>query len=269
MLLPKPHRFLRRSRSDADSAHRALPGATKVSTETVDGVPLHGVRVAGPAGRTFVVVHGMTHSITTDGTAMVIRELSAIGSVLAFDLRGHGTSGGGSTVGDLETLDVDAAVAHARESAKEPVAVVGFSLGGAVALRQAAFGAHRPDAVVSVSAPSRWYVRDSAPMRRVNWLIEHPVGALVGPLVGIRLGAPWTAVPPSPLVAVSEIEVPLLVVHGTADHYFPLAHGIDLQRASVGRAELWVEQGMGHAENATSRELASRIGGWVVQVLPG
>lgn len=268
MPLPSSRRLLRRSRSGDAPARGAIPGASWVSTRTVDGVVLHGLRAPGPVGRTFVVVHGMTHSIATPGTARVIRELSRIGSVLAFDLRGHGTSGGGSTVGDLEILDVDAAIASAREQSSEPVAVVGFSLGGAVALRQAAFGEHRPDAVVSVSAPSRWYVRDSAPMRRVNWLIEHPVGALVGPLVGIRLGAPWTAVPPSPLLAVSEIEVPLLLVHGTADHYFPLSHGIDLQRASVGHAELWVESGMGHAENATSQNLAGRIGDWVVQALP-
>ena len=49
---------------------------------------------------------------------------------------------------------------------------VGFSMGGGAALRQAALGRHRPDAVVSVSAVSRWYVRDTRPMRRVHWLLE-------------------------------------------------------------------------------------------------
>jgi uncharacterized protein len=46
-------------------------------------------------------------------------------------------------------------VAAAREDGADAVVTVGLSMGGGAALRQAALGRRRPDAVVSVSAVSR------------------------------------------------------------------------------------------------------------------
>lgn len=40
-----------------------------------------------------------------------------------------------------------------------------------------------------------------------------------------------------------------------------------LGAAADGGAELWLEAGMGHAENAASDELIERIGAWVVATL--
>ncbi len=48
-------------------------------------------------------------------------------------------------------------------------------MGGSVALRHAALRGG-VDAVVSVSALSRWFVRDTVPMRRVHWLCETALG---------------------------------------------------------------------------------------------
>jgi len=80
---------------------------------------------------------------------------------VSFDFRGHGASGGSSTVGDAEVLDLDAAVAATREYGYQRVVTVGFSMGGAVAIRQAALRGVRtlspPDGVVTLSAVSRWY----------------------------------------------------------------------------------------------------------------
>jgi uncharacterized protein len=81
--------------------------------------------------------------------------LRRFGEVRALDFRGHGRSGGGSGVGgDPEMLDVDAAVAAARADGADAVVTVGLSMGGGAALRQAALGRHRPDAVVSGVAPT-------------------------------------------------------------------------------------------------------------------
>jgi hypothetical protein len=35
---------------------------------------------------------------------------------------------------------------------------------------------HPPDAVASVSAPSRWFVRDTRPMWRIHWFAERGTG---------------------------------------------------------------------------------------------
>lgn len=55
---------------------------------------------------------------------------------------------------------------------------------------------------------------------------------------------------------------PLLVVHGEADHYFPLPH-VELLRDPAPEATGWIEPGMKHAESATSLALIERIVDWV------
>ncbi|MGI8417480.1 MAG: alpha/beta hydrolase family protein [Nakamurella sp.] len=245
-----------------------------MSTTTTDGVLLAGVYLPGPAGLTFVVAHGMTHSTAEDSTRQVIAGLARRGSVLALDFRGHGESEGRSSVGRDEPLDVAAALTLARRlAAGEPVVLVGFSMGAAAVLVQAGAGAasavadtadtaDTADAVVAVSPAARWYIRETTQMRRVHWLLEHPLGPLVGRWVGVRLSDPWDAVPVSPIEVMAQITAPLLLVHGTADRYFSPAHAISLQRASNGGAELWIEPGMGHAESGTSAQLLGRIADW-------
>lgn len=237
-----------------------------MSTTTTDGVLLAGVYLPGPAGLTFVVAHGMTHSTAEDSTRQVIAGLARRGSVLALDFRGHGESEGRSSVGRDEPLDVAAALTLARRlAAGEPVVLVGFSMGAAAVLVQAGAAsavADTADAVVAVSPAARWYIRETTQMRRVHWLLEHPLGPVVGRWVGVRLSGPWDAVPVSPIEVMAQITAPLLLVHGTADRYFSPAHAISLQRASNGRAELWIEPGMGHAESGTSAQLLGRIADW-------
>ncbi len=81
----------------------------------------------------------------------------------------------------------------------------------------------------------------------------------------MRLGAPWPDVPVSPIELVPRIPVPLLIVHGDEDHYFPVADAVALSEAGGG--ELWLEAGMRHAESATSPELVDRIAGWAADTV--
>jgi pimeloyl-ACP methyl ester carboxylesterase len=243
-----------------------------VTVTSADGVPLTGVHlsrgtpVAGPA---LVVVHAFTHHTRHPTTRRVLAALATEAPVVALDMRGHGRSGGRNTVGDDEPLDLDAAVATARALGYERVATIGFSLGAAVALRQAAAGDHRPDAVVAVSSPARWYSRETAAMRRVHWLLEQPHGRLAARALGVRLDGGWEVVPPSPVEVVSDIEVPLLLVHIAGDRYFSAAHARTLAAASGGRAQLWEEPGTGHGESGTHPELARRIARWALAACEG
>lgn len=229
---------------------------------TDDGVSLSGVHVAGPTDRpAFVLAHGFTHGIAKPATRAAIDAFARHGAVVAADFRGHGRSAGRSSVGRDEVLDLDAVVRWTRAAGYPSVTVVGFSLGAAVALRQAALGTDRPDIVVAVSAPSRWYVRESVAMRRLHWLLEHPLGVQMGAKLGVRLGEPWSDLPRSPIEVAGDIDIPLLLVHGTQDDYFTPAHAIALQDASRD-AHLWIEPGMGHGESGLTPELADRIAGW-------
>ncbi|MDX3641222.1 alpha/beta hydrolase [Streptomyces sp. MB09-02B] len=222
-----------------------------------------------PSGHLAVVVaHGFTGDVDRPYVRRVAEAFARYGSVVTFSFRGHGRSGGRSTVGDREVLDLAAAVRWARELGHTRVATVGFSMGGSVVLRHAAQPEAGTDAVVSVSAPARWYYRGTAPMRRVHWLITRPEGRLVG-RYGFRTRIhhrDWNPVPLSPVESVPLISpTPLLIVHGDRDGYFPLDHPEMLAAAAGDDGELWVERGMGHAENAASAELLGRIGDWVVK----
>ncbi len=212
----------------------------------------------------FVVGHGFTNHVRKPFVSRVLHRFARHGGVVALDFRGHGRSGGSSSVGRDEVHDLAAGVSLARDLGYRRVVTVGFSMGGGVALRQAALGRHRPDAVVSVSAVARWYVRETRPMRRVHRLLETGAGRLVATrLVGLRLGEPWDEVPVSPLEAAAMVApVPLLLVHGDRDEYFPVEHFRALARAAGPSATTVVVPGFGHAENGVTAPLVERIGRW-------
>lgn len=216
----------------------------------------------------FVIAHGFTGGVDRPHVRRIARALARHGAVVTFSFRGHGASGGHSTVGDREVLDLAAVVDWARGLGHRRLVTVGFSMGGSVVLRHAAL--HRDqevDAVVSVSAPARWYYRGTAPMRRLHWLVTRPAGRLVG-RYGFRTRIhhrDWDPVPLSPVEAVPAIApTPLLVVHGDRDGYFPLDHPRMLAEAAGDHGELWIEPGMGHAEHAADDALLARIGDWAV-----
>jgi pimeloyl-ACP methyl ester carboxylesterase len=239
---------------------------------TNDGVAIDTAHLPqrGDAGDLAIVVaHGFTGSLERPAVRRVAQVFAEFGGVITFSFRGHGGSGGRSTVGDREVLDLDAAVRWAGEIGYRRVATVGFSMGGSVVLRQAALAGRteaRPDAVVAVSAPARWYYRGTAPMRRVHWAVTRPMGRVVS-RYGLKTRIhpnDWDPVPMSPVQAVPLIApIPLLIVHGDRDPYFPLDHPQSLAAAAGGAGELWIEPGFGHAENAAGEELLARIGAWV------
>jgi pimeloyl-ACP methyl ester carboxylesterase len=226
-----------------------------------------------PVPSAVVLAHGFTGDLERPHVRRIAAGLGQHAAVVTFSFRGHGRSGGRSTVGDREVLDLAAAVAWARRLGHRRVVTVGFSMGGSVVLRHAAEppAGTAPDAVVSVSSPARWYYRGTAPMRRLHWLVTRPAGRVLG-RYGFRTRIhpyDWDPVPLSPTGAAALIPpTPLLVVHGDRDGYFPLDHPHMLAAAAEGGAELWIEPGMGHAEHATDEALLTRIAHWAGLTAP-
>ncbi|MFJ9620887.1 alpha/beta hydrolase [Streptomyces sp. NPDC101181] len=329
------------------------PQPLRATLLTDDGVPVEAVydpctAGSGAAGDAasgtlaIVVAHGFTGSADRPAVRRAVRVFSQRAAVITFSFRGHGRSGGRSTVGDREVLDLAAAVAWARRLGHTRVVTAGFSMGGSVVLRHGALyaagaqgtvgaagapgargaagtpevtgsavsqraeaagtgqvarvgeapesvapdtsvrvaarerrtgraGTHA-DAVISISAPARWYYRGTAPMRRLHWVVTRPSGRFVG-RYGFRTRiatGEWDPVPLSPVAAVPLIApAPLLLVHGDRDPYFPLDHPRMLaEAAGPGGAELWLERGMGHAENAADEALLARVADWAVAACP-
>ncbi|MGW6564246.1 alpha/beta hydrolase [Streptomyces sp. NPDC054975] len=247
-------------------------GFQRATLLTEDGVRIEAVYepcTQGVTDTAVVLAHGFTGSADRPAVRRAARTLSAYAAVITFSFRGHGRSGGRSTVGDREVLDLSAAVRWARALGHARVATLGFSMGGSIVLRHAALARDtdaRTDAVAAVSAPARWYYRGTPPMRRVHWVITRPLGRLVG-RYGLRTRIhhqDWDPVPLSPVEAAPLIApTPLLIVHGDRDPYFPLDHPRALAEAAG--CELWLERGMGHAENAAGEELLRRLGDWLTR----
>ena len=239
---------------------------TRLELRTQDGERLAAVHVPGPAEPArplaVVVAHGFTGSIDRPAVGAIVDALAKHAGVVAFDFRGHGRSTGQSTLGDKEVLDVEAAVRHARDLGYADVVTCGWSMGGSVVLRHTAL-VRDVDAVVSVSAVSRWFYRDTKPMRRLHWAVESRLGRLVARhAFRTRItAAGWDDVPESPVEVVGRIApIPLLVVQGDADRDFPVEHPQALYAAANEPKELWLLEGFGHAENAATPELLDRIG---------
>ena len=241
---------------------------TELGLHTDDGVRLDAVHLPSrdtTATWAFVTAHGFTGTWRSPRFGNIMEVLRGYGGVVAFQFRGHGRSGGKSTLGDREVLDVDAAVAYARELGYTRIALLGFSMGAAVVVRYAGlFG--EVDAVASVSGPSRWYYKGTPAMRWLHRAVELRLGRLVSrAFLRTRIASgEWEVVPMSPTEAAARITpIPLLVVHGDRDRYFPVRHAYELFHAAGEPKELWIEKGVGHAEAGMNPALVHRVARWL------
>ncbi len=242
---------------------------------TRDGESIAALYVPRSGPVCFVLAHGFTGNWREARVQKVITVLAQYGAVIAVDMRGHGRSSGRTSLGDEEVHDVQAGVAWARELGYMRVVLIGFSLGGAVVLRAAALAEtgeldHRVDAVVSVSAPAFWYYRGTRITDLIHTLVLNPIGRQILRLRGTRITTrEWTEpLPVAPHEAAALLgAVPLLVVHGDVDHYFPLEHPEAITRAATNAGvdvTTWIEPGFAHAETSITPDALNRIAQWAV-----
>jgi dienelactone hydrolase len=77
---------------------------------------------------------------------------------------------------------------------------------------------------------------------------------------------------PPPEAAALLGPVPLLIVHGDVDRYFPLEHPRAIEEAATSSGvptQMWLVSGFGHAETAISIETLDGIGRWARESLVG
>lgn len=220
---------------------------TPACLRTDDGVLLAAEVWRHDAPRGVVVVsHGFSgskdqHEVRKLATA--IREAGF--AVITYDSRGHGASGGMCTLGDLEQLDVAAAVDAARALGPE-VGVVGASMGGIAVLRHAARDPALA-AVVTVSSPAVWKVPRSAQGVLSVLLTQTWVGRRMATRrLGVRLSPRWGRCDP-PVVLATRLSAPYMVVHGMRDRFVSHRQGRLLYAAAAGPCRMALVPGMGHA----------------------
>ena len=270
----------------------SVPSETTV-LQAADGVPIY-ASVRGSGDIAVVVVHGFSGGHRHGSHARLLGWFEKHFTVIAIDQRGHGSSGGGCTLSYLEVLDLDAAVAWARERGAKQVVTVGFSMGCSTVLRHAALTnpntvrseydqqlvvTNSPDAVIGVGGAAYWYFRGSRQMYLLHTLVKFGWGRkIIKDRFGVNLSMnSWPEendprrleiqpLDPTGSVAAAA-PLPLLIVHGSKDNYFPDAHAHQLiasaQSVEGNRADLWYEIGMGHAESGTTQPLVERIATWI------
>jgi alpha-beta hydrolase superfamily lysophospholipase len=221
---------------------------------TADGVRL-AARWWEPAsanGDAVVVVHGFAAGKDQPEVEQVARRLAAAGhAVLTYDSRGHGESDGLCTLGELERLDVDAAVDAAVGNA-DRVVVVGTSMGGVAVLNHMAESAAVLGAAaaargaVVVATPARWQIPRT--WRGAASVMITQTGA--GRAVAARRFQTRLAVRPSrgdpPVERIRAVVQPVAVVHGLDDRFLPPATATALFTAAREPRRLDLVPGMGH-----------------------
>src|SRR5262249_37906574 len=151
-------------------------------------------------------------------------------------------------------LDVAAVTAVVRAETALPVVVIGFSMGAAAVIRSAAL-LEPVDACVAVSGPAQWADdgQRGRGARRTSLIWRIPGGlAAARVLTGVRLSG-YIPDRESPLEVVGQIApVPILIVHGSADPFFPPEEAEHLYKQAGEPKDLWIMPGGGHAEGLFS-----------------
>jgi pimeloyl-ACP methyl ester carboxylesterase len=124
-----------------------------VPVRTADGISLDCRLVAGDPRKVVVVAHPAVVGSRYAQVVDLADELSSSCSVLLFDFRGHGRSGGRCRLGFTDAAtDITAVIGRARGLGFAKVGVAGFSLGAAAAVLAASDGVEL-DALAAIGCP--------------------------------------------------------------------------------------------------------------------
>ena len=221
-----------------------------------DDITLHGWYIPAPdSERLLIIAHGAggNRADATIGLPDIITGLAGHGySILAFDFRGHGESGGDRiSAGYYEVRDLSGAVSYAKTRGCERIGVLGFSMGASTAVMTA--GANTDiDAVVADSSSA-------------------DLGDIIGTEFQKRAGMPEIFLPPllfmvklvygvdfmaiRPIDYVTDIAPrPVLFIHGMKDETIPWQHSERLYQASDNPGnQLWLVPEAAHVRSYINR----------------
>jgi hypothetical protein len=202
------------------------------------------------------MVHGdnTNRSDAKTGTLGIARELSGRGfGIMMFDMRGRGDSlTTMSSSGFFERLDLQGASDYlvSKGADRSRIGVLGFSLGGAVAL-MAGSNPNNFGAVVADSsfADFSLVVRNSMiGMKRPLRLGLPGMEFMARSIYGIDIKEI------SPARAITRSDTPVLIIHGENDNVVPVEHarllgraiGASFDQIESGEESVWIVPGAGH-----------------------
>ena len=226
----------------------APPGGIESSRFAAsDGVVLEGWWWPGrDRWRAVILLHGLQ----ADRLQMFSRAkwLHRLGySVLLFDFRGCGKSGGTATFGFRERLDVEAALEFVRERKRVTGSILlGQSMGAAAALMASASWGSEVRGAILESPFDRFESAVRIRVRNVVGSLEPAVSPLLLAQVPFRLG--FHPEDLAPVEAMRKAHGPVLLGFGGRDPYLGPGQVAGLFREAPYPATLWVVQKAGHTD---------------------
>ena len=232
----------------------------KVSFATDDNLTLRGWFIPRQDGtdreaaRTIILLHG--YPADKGDILPSLKFLNTTYNLFLFDFRYLGASDGKySTAGAKETEDLLAAIRYLKTRGITEVGVWGFSMGGAVALTTAP---HAPEIRAIVSESSYADLNLLAPQLYRIPVLRYPLGSLTLFWAKLFLGVDTKKV--SPKAAVSNLVIPVLLIHSTNDEVIPFSHALLLKEslANNPQAEFWFQENLIHGQ--LNQDYQKRVG---------
>jgi pimeloyl-ACP methyl ester carboxylesterase len=241
-------------------------GYEEVHFETDDGVRLAGWLI--PAAREtraiVILMHGFTGHRLPELAAFV-PWLRRRYHVLQFDFRGHGDSQPSAlSMGLHERRDVAAAVRFCEERGYGPVALMGISMGAAIAIIAA------PDLPVVAVVADAAYADLRHPIANRMRELGYPLASAGARAVVIGARLRSGAALPSPVDGVSRVAPRgLLLIASREDRLIRAEQSVRLYEAANEPKELFIVDGAGHAEawSTAGAEYEERVLGFLDRYL--
>ncbi|MEI6437239.1 MAG: alpha/beta fold hydrolase [Candidatus Omnitrophota bacterium] len=218
-----------------------------VSLKTTDRFRIEATHYEGGFKKAVILAHGFFNNKDAYLFKEIAKALANHFDVVAFDFRGHGKSSGLFTWTSRECADLQAVIAYVKNCGYEGIGLMGFSLGAAISLIEAA---QNPDvkAVIAVSAPYDLW--------KIDYHFWKP-GMLDDLKLNLGYKAKGKGVRPghpfgpkiAPLDIVAKIAPrPVLFIHGDDDWLINVRHSRTLFEKAQEPKKLVIIKKGGHAE---------------------
>lgn len=229
------------------------------AVDTKDGVRLDTLRLGTEPGRGVILCHGFGGNKNIRDFVALAQDLSRFYCVYTFDFRGHGLSPGISTFGYREVDDLMAVLELARDEGNRRIAVVGFSMGGVVAMRYAALYGGL-DSITAISVPANLSTARAPGARLIRLLMGSPIGRAIAHIkYGVHVDRSWKRqAPPAALVHLIAPQ-PLTIIQGEDDFVFEVEQARELKRRAGDGCRLKTFPDFGHAEQGYGPRLVEYL----------
>ena len=222
----------------------------EISFITSDHILLRGwfIPAADSSTRTIIFLHGYAGSCDPD--LKYVPEFHRKGfNVMMFDFRAHGRSMGRFTsLGVCETRDCQAAIAEAISRGSQSIGLLGFSMGGRVAVLTGA-ETSQVKAIISDGGPARLSTAIAADLcqKKVPQFLANILVKMIELGISIRCGV--NLFKNEPLNQAHRLShLPVLFIHGDHDPYTRIEELETMVKAASPRAECWRIPEAGHRD---------------------